>query len=86
MLLLYHKSKNAVAVTFSLRVLPNVGRPSACNDAAFAERPAKHWCQAMKQRISLMNLQNRYREFSQWSFLWRNRIGAENAVTVGRFN
>jgi CRISPR-associated protein Csy3 len=79
------QGKDTVAVTFSLRVLPNVGRPSACNDAAFAER-LEAVVSGYEAANKFSELANRYAvNLANGRFLWRNRIGAENVtVTVER--
>ena len=79
------QGKDTVAVTFSLRVLPNVGRPSACNDAAFAER-LETVVSSYESTNKFTELANRYAvNLANGRFLWRNRIGAENVtVTVER--
>lgn len=79
------QGKDTVAVTFSLRVLPNVGRPSACNDAAFAER-LEAAVSGYETANKFSELANRYAvNLANGRFLWRNRIGAENVtVTVER--
>lgn len=79
------QGKDTVAVTFSLRILPNVGRPSACNDAAFAER-LEAVVSAYETANKFTELSNRYAaNLANGRFLWRNRIGAENVtVTVER--
>ncbi len=79
------QGKDTVAVSFTLRVLPNVGQPSACNDVAFAER--------LDAVVSGYQAENKFTELaSRYAvnlanarFLWRNRIGAENvSVSVAR--
>ena len=79
------QGKDTVAVSFSLRVLPNVGRPSACNDAAFAER-LESVISGYETTNKFTELANRYAvNLVNGRFLWRNRIGAENVtVTVER--
>ncbi|MEG0131856.1 MAG: type I-F CRISPR-associated protein Csy3, partial [Acinetobacter sp.] len=74
------QGKDTVAVTFTLRVLPNVGHPSACNDVGFAER--------LDAVVTSYHAENKFAELSKryasnlanGRFLWRNRIGAENVV------
>jgi len=76
---------DTLAVTFSLRVLPNVGLPSACNDAAFASRLAQV-VEDYRQVDGFATLAQRYAlSLASGRFLWRNRVGAESAeVTVSR--
>lgn len=79
------QGKDTVAVSFTLRVLPNVGRPSACNDVGFAERLAAV-ISGYETANKFTELANRYAvNLANGRFLWRNRIGAENVtVTVER--
>lgn len=73
---------DTVAVTFTLRVLPNVGQPSACNDASFAER-LNAVVSAYKAESQFHELAGRYAvNLANGRFLWRNRIGAENVVVT----
>lgn len=75
------QGKDTVAVSFTLRVLPNVGQPSACNDVAFAER-LDTVVSNYQSANQFTELANRYAvNLANGRFLWRNRIGAEN-VTV----
>lgn len=76
---------DTLALTFSLRVLPNVGSPSACNDAAFASRLAQV-VDDYRQAAGFTELAQRYAlSLASGRFLWRNRVGAESAeVTVSR--
>lgn len=74
------QGKDTVAVSFTLRVLPNVGQPSACNDVGFSER--------LNNVVSAYQLENKFIELAKryavnlanGRFLWRNRIGAENVI------
>lgn len=79
------QGKDTVAVNFTLRVLPNVGQPSACNDRSFAER-LENVVSAYKSAHQFQELAKRYAiNLANGRFLWRNRIGAENVnVTVER--
>lgn len=79
------QGKDTVAVTFTLRVLPNVGQPSACNDESFAER-LNAVVSGYKAETQFQELAKRYAvNLANGRFLWRNRIGAENvSVTVER--
>ncbi|MCB1657499.1 MAG: type I-F CRISPR-associated protein Csy3 [Pseudomonadales bacterium] len=79
------QGSDTVAVTFTLRVLPNVGEPSACNDESFAER-LKAVVSGYKSQTKFEELAKRYASnLANGRFLWRNRIGAENAlITVAR--
>ena len=76
------QTKDTVAVSFTLRVLPNVGRPSACNDAGFADRLEAVVSQYHAE-TKFKDLANRYAvNLANGRFLWRNRIGAENVTVV----
>ncbi|HJF27997.1 MAG TPA: type I-F CRISPR-associated protein Csy3 [Acinetobacter lwoffii] len=76
------QGKDTVALSFSLRVLPNVGRPSACNDVAFAER-LEAVVSSYKTANTFTELANRYAvNLANGRFLWRNRIGAENVTVI----
>ena len=74
------QGKDTVAVTFTLRVLPNVGQPSACNDESFAER-LNAVVLGYKVESQFNELAKRYAvNLANGRFLWRNRIGAENVI------
>lgn len=74
------QGKDTVAVTFTLRVLPNVGQPSACNDESFAER-LNAVVSGYKAESQFKELAKRYAvNLANGRFLWRNRIGAENVI------
>lgn len=79
------QGKDTVAVTFTLRVLPNVGQPSACNNESFAER-LENVVSGYKTANQFQELAKRYAvNLANGRFLWRNRIGAENvSITVKR--
>jgi len=65
-------------VQFSLRVLPGVGTPSACNDSDYQARVAEIISDYIKQN-GLSELASRYAtNLANGRFLWRNRLGAEN--------
>ena len=73
---------DTLALTFSLRILPNVGSPSACNDAGFAERLATI-VESYRQTDNFSELAQRYAlSLASGRFLWRNRVGAEQAEVV----
>ncbi|KAA8733232.1 type I-F CRISPR-associated protein Csy3 [Acinetobacter qingfengensis] len=79
------QGKDTVAVTFTLRVLPNVGQPSACNDESFAQR-LDAVVSSYKSATQFQELAQRYAvNLANGRFLWRNRIGAENVnVSIER--
>lgn len=68
---------DTLKVQFTLRVLPGVGEPSACNEAAYREKLRS----TVKSYITcsgLGELAKRYAaNLANGRFLWRNRIGAE---------
>lgn len=76
---------DTLALTFSLRVLPNVGSPSACNDTGFAERLTKV-VESYRAVNDFAELAQRYAiSLACGRFLWRNRVGAEQVeVRVSR--
>jgi CRISPR-associated protein Csy3 len=73
---------DTLAVTFSLRALPGMGVPSACNNSDYQAKLAQvvgqyttaHAAKELARRYA-MNLAN-------GRFLWRNRLGAESAEVV----
>lgn len=76
---------DTLRVRFTLRVLPGVGQPSACNKADYQKKlitlaqdyAAQHGFRELARRYAI-NLAN-------GRFLWRNRVGAENVeVEVAR--
>ncbi|PJK14613.1 type I-F CRISPR-associated protein Csy3 [Lysobacteraceae bacterium NML07-0707] len=77
---------DTLRVRFTLRVLPGVGQPSACNKADYQKKlitlaqdyAARHGFRELARRYAI-NLAN-------GRFLWRNRVGAEDVeVEVARF-
>jgi CRISPR-associated protein Csy3 len=72
---------DTLAVRFSLRVLGDVGHPSACNESQFRARLDAVISQ-YKTEHGFKPLATRYAtSLASGRFLWRNRIGAEQ-VTV----
>lgn len=73
---------DTVAVSFTLRVLPNAGQPSACNDESFAER-LQGVVAGYIDEHQFTELAQRYAtNIANGRFLWRNRVGAENVTVV----
>ncbi|GHU05361.1 CRISPR-associated protein Csy3 [Alphaproteobacteria bacterium] len=77
---------DTLKVQFTLRVLPGIGKPSACNNAAYRQKLEKtvaDWREAQ----GFGELARRYaHNLANGRFLWRNRIGAEQIeVTISRF-
>ncbi|WP_125077312.1 type I-F CRISPR-associated protein Csy3 [Pseudoxanthomonas sp. SGT-18] len=70
---------DTLKVQFTLRVLGNVGEPSACNDRAYRDRLVET-VQGYVQANGFAELARRYAlNLANGRFLWRNRIGAEQA-------
>lgn len=76
---------DTLKVQFTLRVLAGVGEPSACNEAAYREKLLAT-VKSYVQNVGLAELAKRYASnLANGRFLWRNRIGAEQAeVRVAR--
>lgn len=70
---------------FTLKVLGNAGRPSACNNAAY-ERKLGSLVQGYVQEHGFGTLARRYAQnLANGRFLWRNRLGSEDVeVRVSR--
>lgn len=72
---------DTLRVSFSLRVLPGAGRPSACNDAAYQQALERVVADYLKTQ-GFGELARRYaHNLANGRFLWRNRLSAE-AVEV----
>lgn len=69
---------DTLKVTFTLRVLPGTGKPSACNDADYQAK----LLQTVDGYVSATGfsvLAKRYvSNLANGRFLWRNRVGAES--------
>lgn len=89
---------DTLRVRFTLRVLPGVGKPSACNEAEYREK-LMAVAQAYAAEHGFRELARRYAtNLANGRFLWRNRVGAEDvevevarlqqgqAETIGRFD
>jgi CRISPR-associated protein Csy3 len=69
---------DTLKVQFTLRVLPGLGEPSACNDADYRKKLAATIFTYIQQE-GLSELAQRYAaNLANGRFLWRNRIGAEH--------
>lgn len=67
-------------VTFTLRVLSGVGRPSACNDKDYQNKLVQT-IDSYIATTGLTELARRYAfNLANGRFLWRNRIGAEQIL------
>lgn len=70
---------DTLKVQFTLRVLAGVGAPSACNDVAY-RRKLQETVASYVGEHGLGELARRYAaNLANGRFLWRNRIGAEQA-------
>lgn len=74
---------DTLKVSFTLRVLPGAGKPSACNNADY-EAKLLQTVQGYVDSQGFGELARRYaHNLATGRFLWRNRIGAEQVeVTV----
>ncbi|PJK03019.1 type I-F CRISPR-associated protein Csy3 [Lysobacteraceae bacterium NML71-0210] len=77
---------DTLRVRFTLRVLPGVGQPSACNKADYQKKLIT-LAQDYATRHGFRELARRYAiNLANGRFLWRNRVGAEDVeVEVARF-
>lgn len=70
-------SADTLRVRFTLRVLPGIGEPSACNEAAYRDKliaVASEYAKAHR----FAELARRYAaNIANGRFLWRNRVGAD---------
>lgn len=76
---------DTLKVTFTLRVLPGTGQPSACNNADYQDKLLQT-VTAYVQDHGFGELAKRYaHNLANGRFLWRNRVGAEQVrVHVAR--
>lgn len=71
---------DTLKVQFSLRVLPGVGIPSACNNSDYQAK-LMNTVNAFVEKNGFGELASRYvYNLASGRFLWRNRIGAEKVV------
>ena len=69
--------KDTLKVSFSLRVIGNLGSPFGCNDPGF-ESAIVAKVNKFKESMSVKELAYRYAyNIANGRFLWRNRVGAE---------
>lgn len=69
---------DTLKVSFTLRVLPGTGHPSACNDADYQAKLLQT-VQGYIEKNGFTELAKRYAgNLANGRFLWRNRIGAES--------
>ncbi|KMN36675.1 CRISPR-associated protein Cas5 [Chromobacterium sp. LK1] len=68
---------DTLKISFTLRVLGNVGAPSACNDSAYQAK-LRATVAGYVQAHGFAELARRYAcNLANGRFLWRNRVGAE---------
>lgn len=77
--------QDTLQVRFTLRILPGVGEPSACNNADYQQK-LQEVVSGYVQAHGFSELAHRYASnLANGRFLWRNRIGAEHVeVQVAR--
>jgi len=81
--LLYDKASlpfedDTLKVTFTLRILGNIGKPTACNIAEYEEKLSKVVSQ-YSETHGFKELAKRYaHNIANGRFLWRNRVSAES--------
>ncbi|MBL4831663.1 MAG: type I-F CRISPR-associated protein Csy3 [Aliivibrio sp.] len=68
--------KDTLKVSFTLRVVGNVGSPFACNEPSFEDAISTKVVESKEK--TLKELANRYASnIANGRFLWRNRVGAD---------
>lgn len=73
---------DTLKVSFTLRVLPGTGHPSACNDADYQAKLLQT-VQSYIEKNGFAELAKRYAaNLANGRFLWRNRIGAESVEVI----
>ena len=73
---------DTLKVSFTLRVLPGAGKPSACNNADY-EAKLLQTVQTYIETQGFGELAHRYaHNLANGRFLWRNRIGAEQVKVL----
>ncbi|MBW2219908.1 MAG: type I-F CRISPR-associated protein Csy3 [Deltaproteobacteria bacterium] len=78
---------DTLKVSFSIRIIGNVGKPFACNDPGFAIAIDERMNTYKKDAKGLKALALRYAyNFANGRFLWRNRVCAEKAVIKVKTN
>lgn len=72
------QDQDTLKLTFTLKVLSGVERPSACNNADFNQSYTKV-AKTYAEKYNFTELARRYASnIANARFLWRNRVGAEN--------
>ncbi len=73
--------KDTLKVSFSLRIIGNVGKPFACNEPAFDTAISGKMNLFKEEGAGIESLAFRYAyNIANGRFLWRNRVGAEKIV------
>jgi len=73
---------DTLKVSFTLRVLPGAGKPSACNNSEY-ETKLLQTVQGYVEAHGFGELARRYaHNLANGRFLWRNRIGAEQVKVI----
>lgn len=73
---------DTLRVSFTLRVLPGVGKPSACNSSEYEDK-LQQVVRSYVDTFGFGELARRYaHNLANGRFLWRNRVGAEQAEVV----
>jgi CRISPR-associated protein Csy3 len=77
-------NQDTLKLSFSLKILSGVNKPSACNSAEFAAS-YKQAADTYIEAEGFKELAKRYASnLANGRFLWRNRVGAENIEVVVR--
>lgn len=77
---------DTLKVSFSLRVVGNLGRPFGCNDPEFQDAIQRK-VEGFKDEDGLKELAYRYAyNIANGRFLWRNRVGAEQIKIYAQLN
>lgn len=73
---------DTLRVSFSLRVIGDVGKPSACNEKRYRER-LKEIVEEYRDTVTFQELARRYAiNIANGRFLWRNRICVDEIKVV----
>ena len=74
--------KNTLKVSFTLRVVGDVGKPFACNVPSFEAAISEKVAEFKEQSLKVLAKRYAY-NIANGRFLWRNRVGAEDiTITV----
>ena len=77
-----HLTHDTLKVSFSMRIIGNLGDPFACNSPAFSNA-IKTKTNDFKQSEGINTLAYRYAyNIANGRFLWRNRVGAEEITII----